>query len=126
MNCKVFKNEVLALKEAGKTIKEIAIELQRPESSVRRHFCDGKRTSVRENRQKKKFEIDKFKVSKGCYLCSESDPRTLQFHHVDSNEKEATISKMLSNGVGLKKIFEEINKCEVVCANCHLKIHNEL
>jgi len=126
MSCNEFKEEVQELKAQGKTIVQIASVLNRPRSSVSRHFSDNKRSWARDNRIKNKFEIDNYKVSKGCHLCSESDPRVLQFHHVNSEEKESSISKMLSSGCSLKKILKEIEKCEVVCANCHLKIHNEL
>lgn len=126
MSCKEFKEKVQELKAQGKTITQIANELGRHRASVSRHFSESKRSWARDNRLKNKFEIDKYKVNKGCYLCSESDPRVLQFHHVNSEDKESTISKMLSAGRSLEKILKEIEKCEVVCANCHLKIHNEL
>ena len=73
----------------------------------------------------KKF-LEDYKVSRGCSSCPESDPRALQFHHSDPKIKDTTISKMLSNALSLEKILLEISKCEVVCANCHLKLHIDL
>ena len=46
----------------------------------------------------------------------------LQFHHEDPNEKDFGIS---SDGVhrSWEKIKIEIDKCILVCANCHAEIH---
>jgi hypothetical protein len=53
--------------------------------------------------------------------CGESHVACLQFHHLDPTQKEMTISKSLQKGWA--RIKNEISKCKVVCANCHLKIH---
>ena len=42
----------------------------------------------------------------------------MDFDHV-SGQKESNISTMISNSVGLSKIKKEIEKCEIVCSNCH-------
>lgn len=51
--------------------------------------------------------------------CGESDPATLEFHHVRG--KTELISKLLQNSAPWKRIFQEIKRCEVICANCHRK-----
>ena len=56
-----------------------------------------------------------------CTECGESDIRVLEFHHV-RGEKYDTISHLVSEGVSIKRIQEELNKCEVLCANCHRKL----
>lgn len=46
----------------------------------------------------------------------------MEFHHVDESEKEFTIG----NGwrrVSLERLIREMDKCIVVCANDHLRIH---
>jgi len=50
-----------------------------------------------------------------CVDCGEADPIVLEFDHV--HEKTFNISE--ASGYGLKRIEEEIGKCEVRCANCH-------
>lgn len=42
----------------------------------------------------------------------------MDFDHV-RGEKEAHVSRMLSRGVPEEVLLAEIEKCEVVCANCH-------
>lgn len=53
-----------------------------------------------------------------CIDCGESDPIVLEFDHVRGN-KLYSIVKMISNGMSVKKLEIEIQKCEVRCANCH-------
>lgn len=46
----------------------------------------------------------------------------LQFHHLDPLEKEYEIGGMKE--MAIEKIELEINKCAVLCANCHTEYHN--
>jgi hypothetical protein len=43
----------------------------------------------------------------------------LEFHHKDSNDKVRSISRMMRNNWGRKRILTEIKKCIILCANCH-------
>jgi hypothetical protein len=52
--------------------------------------------------------------------CGESDIVVLQFDHV-SSDKTANVSKLVGQGYGWSTIEKEIQKCEVVCANCHAR-----
>jgi hypothetical protein len=54
-----------------------------------------------------------------CVDCGETDPLVLQFDHV--GEKFKNVTKLVSGRYSLDTIKEEINKCEVRCANCHMK-----
>jgi hypothetical protein len=49
----------------------------------------------------------------------------LEFHHKNPDEKEFTLSH-LKNYSFTKIIRDELDKCELVCANCHREIHFEL
>lgn len=62
--------------------------------------------------------------SDGCTYCSESDPVCLDFHHCDGTDKEMAVNKMVPYGYSRADIRAEIDKCDLVCANCHWKIHN--
>jgi hypothetical protein len=73
------------------------------------------------NREKYKKEIKDYKAERGCFCCEEKEPCCLDFHHING-KKEHNISKM-SVSFGREKVFAEIAKCAVVCANCHRKIH---
>lgn len=66
--------------------------------------------------------IDEIKSTCGCQLCGESDAACLDFHHKDASTKENDISGLLQQKK-FDKLAIEIEKCVVVCANCHRKIH---
>lgn len=53
-----------------------------------------------------------------CKDCGESRVIVLEFDHLDPSKKVATITIVVSN-YSWKKVQQEIDKCEVVCANCH-------
>jgi protein-arginine kinase activator protein McsA len=62
---------------------------------------------------------------KVCEMCGEDHPAALQFHHRNPEEKEFAISHLISRGWSKSKIQIEIDKCRVLCANCHAKLHWE-
>lgn len=45
------------------------------------------------------------------------------FHHIDPNEKEFNPKRVINSGLTTKAL-EELDKCVLVCANCHRLIHN--
>lgn len=59
-----------------------------------------------------------------CSRCPENHPACLVFHHIDPKTKELEISYAVNNNWSIKKIEAEIAKCEVLCANCHMKHHH--
>jgi len=59
-----------------------------------------------------------------CNRCPEDHIATLQFHHIDPSQKDAVLARVVSNGWSKKKILKEIEKCEILCANCHAKEHH--
>ena len=75
----------------------------------------------RKNVAKYRKEISDYKASKGCSKCDEKDPRCLDFHHTEPSNKIDTVSKLII--FGRKRAWEEIKKCEILCANCHRKEH---
>lgn len=67
-----------------------------------------------------KDKIVNYLSSHPCVDCGETDPIVLQFDHVRGS-KEFNVSRMAHKGFSWGKIEEEIAKCEVRCANCHLR-----
>jgi hypothetical protein len=49
----------------------------------------------------------------------------LEFHHTDPSEKDFSPSKYKMNKFN-DNIKKELDKCILVCSNCHKEIHNEL
>lgn len=56
-----------------------------------------------------------------CKYCDESRFCCLDFHHRDSGEKVATIAQV--RHWARERLRTEIEKCDVVCANCHRWLH---
>ena len=56
-----------------------------------------------------------------CIDCGESDPIVLDFDHLEMGKKEANISVLSRSSIKIERIINEIQKCEVRCANCHRK-----
>lgn len=46
----------------------------------------------------------------------------LEFHHRNPLEKDPTWSK----GWKLEKLSKELDKCDILCANCHREVHVEM
>ncbi|HEV3469292.1 MAG TPA: hypothetical protein VG148_08225 [Pyrinomonadaceae bacterium] len=46
-------------------------------------------------------------------------PWVMEFDHRDGTTKEAAVANLASQGCPDAQLLEEINKCDVVCANCH-------
>jgi hypothetical protein len=72
----------------------------------------------------KSREIVKKYKDFGCKICGEKEHVCLDFHHLESSEKEYQISAMM--GMSVKKLQLEILKCVVLCSNCHRKVHANL
>lgn len=63
--------------------------------------------------------IDKIKLSKGCLHCGyKKDAVALDFDHLNPSEKEFNISHLFATA-SIEKLMKEINKCQILCANCH-------
>jgi hypothetical protein len=67
--------------------------------------------------------IAQYKLDKGCIDCGyNKDARALEFDHIHNDGKphsgkQRTVASMMY--FSMKKIMEEVSKCEVVCCNCH-------
>jgi hypothetical protein len=92
------------------------------------YYENNKKKEIARVAQRRKETIAWFKDFKStlnCNRCSEDHVATLHFHHLDPNEKDEAVSKIIRKGWSIKRILEEISKCEVLCANCHAKEHYE-
>lgn len=60
-----------------------------------------------------------------CIRCGESDYACLDFHHIDPASKDFAIGSILDKGWRKERIMKEIDKCIVLCSNCHRKHHRD-
>jgi hypothetical protein len=99
---------------------------------IRQHYQNNK--EYYKNKAKERDSLIKPKLTKfvnrykklcGCIDCGyKSHAVALQFDHV-RGEKHKDVSRMVGECVSLKRLKEEIRKCEVRCANCHSVITQE-
>jgi hypothetical protein len=89
--------------------------------SNRGHYARNKSYYV-EKAQRRKDEIRKIinaAKNKPCADCKkEYPPWVMDFDHLPGVEKCFNVAQWAQH-TGIKKLLVEIEKCEVVCANCH-------
>lgn len=83
----------------------------------------SERKHVYRRRKEIKLWFEDFKKNLKCSICGENHPATLDFHHRDRKSKEFGINLIVHSGHSKEKILKELEKCEVLCANCHRKLH---
>jgi hypothetical protein len=75
-------------------------------------------------RRRKEIKIRAIEYLGGkCIHCGLKDPcpAIYDFHHIDSSKKDFLISR--SNTYSWNKTKEELDKCKLLCSNCHRKEH---
>ena len=79
---------------------------------------------VKSFRKKNKQKAVEYKGGK-CQKCGYNKCLSaLEFHHIDPNQKDFGPSSNMN--MAWDKIKNEIDKCILVCANCHREIHEEI
>ncbi len=78
----------------------------------------------RKTREKNRGWFDEYKKTLRCEFCGYNKCHgVLDFHHKNPEEKKFHIGR----GIGLRynkdRILKEINKCIVLCSNCHRELH---
>lgn len=125
-----YYKKVKSLKAVGKyfnvskdTIRKFIDDSDIMKGGNRQNKIKTNSQAVIEWRKRRKFELVKYKGGK-CEICGYSKSMTaLQFHHTNPNEKDFTLSRKTYS---MKKLLKEVDKCMLVCANCHAEIHENL
>jgi hypothetical protein len=77
------------------------------------------------DKQNLKRKLAEIKEASGCVDCGINNHIILDFDHL--RDKKYNISRMIHDGFSWKAIKKEIEKCEIVCANCHrIRTYNRL
>lgn len=83
-----------------------------------------KHDEVRVNVRKRKKELFVDRMGGKCCICGyDKCLDALHFHHLDKETKEFKPSYLFNCSV--KKIQNELEKCILVCANCHSELHSK-
>lgn len=70
-------------------------------------------------RKRNKEFIDNYLENNSCCICGFSDIRALDFDHIDRSNKVKEVKRLMNGTPSLERLKEEIDKCQVLCANCH-------
>lgn len=77
-----------------------------------------KHVEYREKNFQKMWEI---LCNSQCQDCGIKDPRVLQFDHLPEHKKEFGVAAAIARQTfSWTKIQKEIDKCQILCANCHM------
>jgi hypothetical protein len=91
------------------------------QQKAKEHYHANRDEYLKRNQEQKartRNILNEAKAS-GCMLCSEADLCCLDFHHL--GDKDMTVSTML--GMNDARVRAEIDKCVILCRNCHAKVH---
>lgn len=77
--------------------------------------------TVNKTNELKRAKIIEILSKNPCVDCGESNVLCLHFHHKNPSDKIGEVAQLLKKRLCWQKIEDEINKCEVICANCHMK-----
>lgn len=66
-----------------------------------------------------KNEYCKYLLAHPCVDCGEKDIIVLEPDHL--RDKKFNVSTMIGAGYSWSRVLEELEKCEVVCKNCHAR-----
>jgi hypothetical protein len=93
----------------------------------RKHYLKNKERLIKEAAERKKLRADwfkEYKLTKQCIKCGESHPACLDFNHRIPEEKLYGICEMVCHAQTIENILKEIEKCDILCSNCHRKQHS--
>jgi hypothetical protein len=107
----------------NKEIQDFRIANRGRQNYYRWMCISCERIILDERKNQYKEEYLNYKKTLSCNRCGNNNHRVLQFHHTNTN-KEFNISSKVGRRT-LLSLMKEIDKCEVLCANCHSIEHYE-
>ena len=127
-HCKQFKEETefnWRFKNLGiraKTCRECAHGFNKKyfEGDAKERHLQQVRERKQEARKVARDFLYNYLLTHSCEECGESDVRVLEFHH--TGNKDMAVGAMVSGGYSVDRIKSEIDKCTILCANCHRKL----
>ena len=105
--------------------KDPKVRKEKGKEYSRKHYEKNKdqvKAATKRTSRTAKEKWDLYKSSLKCARCSEKHVACMDFHHINPEDKEYSVSDLISNKM-FTKAYKEIKKCIVLCANCH-RIHH--
>ena len=91
------------------------------------HYNEEVCYSATKFRKTKQFSLN-YKNIDCCERCGYSGKNfaSLEFHHKDPSEKNFNISRIRISKNNIQCVIDEIDKCEILCSNCHSLEHIDI
>jgi hypothetical protein len=108
--------------------KDLEVRKLKQAGYSKTHYEKNKQEVIRKINVRKKTHREWFvnyKKQLVCVTCGHNHPAALDFHHVEQKKSNRKIHKLVSDGHTKKRILEEIDKCVVLCSNCHREHHHD-
>lgn len=120
---KDFKMNYIYRKKFGNwtnVLKYCNLYKEKKEKSTNRNTWERQKTLHFE----RKKELISMKGGK-CQICGyNKNYAALTFHHRDPELKEIALDARSLSNITMTRLLAEIEKCDLLCANCHLEHHN--
>jgi hypothetical protein len=118
-----LEEKILNLRQLNYTYKQISETLGCSKGTVAYHVGENQKEKTKErstrSRTKLKRQLWDIKEKFGCVDCGEKYPHyMLDFDHMPGFEKVGNVADIVAN-YSWEKGMKELEKCQVVCANCH-------
>lgn len=89
------------------------------------HTKPGRKQSIRKAMKnsvtKLRKYVEEYKKQKCCSKCGDKRHYVLDFHHTE--DKIFNISNGCQRGISEETLQKEMDKCILLCANCHRELH---
>jgi hypothetical protein len=125
-----MEEKIKKLYSEGKTYRQIEAILKCSRSLISYYINPEGKTKNSARKNKNRFRIKseyRQRLGAKCQICAyDKCQNALHFHHVDPSKKKFAISDSLRKKYTQEEIDEEIQKCILVCSNCHTEIHSGL
>lgn len=120
--CRLPNKKFYANRKKPDGLQSYCIDCSKERSKERYKDFSIEQKQEMQERSRKKSIISKqflwdYLKEHPCVDCGEKDPVVLEFDHL--RDKDGCLSSLSGQGLSLKRIQEEVAKCEVRCANCH-------
>jgi hypothetical protein len=102
--------------------RNIQLVQERSKAQYQKKSMEAKKKALANAAVKRRsvlLSVRDYKVWKGCMDCGHTDWRVLEFDHRDPTTKTKGVAQLLAQQTSHYKLWAEIDKCDVVCANCH-------
>jgi hypothetical protein len=125
---KLELSKIIELKNQGLSNVEIAKILDCSRSTIT-YYLNPKyheRGYFINRRNEIKSKAVEYKGGK-CSICKYNKClAALEFHHLNPYDKDEDLGSLTKQGKSFENLIEELDKCILVCANCHREIHSDL